>query len=246
MNRTDLGPGDIQVLRSQPLFRGLDGRALADLLSDARVRTYPRASLLFLQGEPADRFFVIFAGWVKLFRQSEAGEESVIAVFTAGESFAEAAIFDQATYPVSAVVVEEARMLVVPGASFIRRLSDNGAYALNMMASMSRHLRQLVQQVEQLSVRSSTERVAGFLARLCGEAEAGARVQLPLEKALIAGRLGMQPETFSRALARLRDQGVTSSGGEIVIRDVGSLRRIGGGAVADGRPDRVTRRALRA
>jgi CRP-like cAMP-binding protein len=223
----DADQQDQEILRSQPLFRGLDEEARQVLLSDARVQRVPRNTVLFLQGEPAARFYVIFDGWVKLFRESEDGDESVIAVFTRGDSFAEAAIFDQKVYPVSAAAVEESRILMVPAGSFIGHLKENSSYALNMMGAMSRHLRLLVQQVELLSVRSSTERVAEFIGRLCPPEATSATIKLPLDKALIAGRLGMQPETLSRALAKLREQGIETNRGEVEVPDVAALRRLG-------------------
>ena len=153
-----------------------------------------------------------------------AGGESVIAVFTGGESFAEAAIFDKGIYPVSAMTVDDSRLLVVPADTFVRRVRENGDYALNMMASMSRHLRGLVRQIEQLAAKSSAERVATFLVRLCPENAGSAVVSLPLEKSLIAGRLGMQPETFSRSLKKLQRLGVSNSRNEVSIRDVAARR----------------------
>ena len=102
-------------------------------------------------------------------------------------------MFDAAEYPVSAVTVEDSRLLVVPADSFMQKIRGNSDYALNMMASMSRHLRTLVRQIEQLAAKSSTQRVASFLVRLCPDDCDSAVVSLPLEKSLIAGRLGMQP-----------------------------------------------------
>jgi CRP-like cAMP-binding protein len=225
--RSKMSREDAEILAGRPLFAGLDDDALNLLLSEAWVQEVPRNTVLFLQGEPASRFYVVFAGWVKVFRQTEGGEESVIAVFTRGESFAEAAIFDGRVYPVSAAAVEDARLLVVPADSFLRHLADNSSYALNMMASLSRHQRQLVRHVEQLSVRSTTERVAGFLVRLCPADARSATVRLPLDKTIIAGRLGMQPETLSRSLAKLRELGVRSARSEVTIPDVDALRRLG-------------------
>jgi CRP-like cAMP-binding protein len=228
--RTGVGRDDYAVLAQIPLFSGLPLDALRALLADAWVQSFPRNFVLFLKDEPAIRCYVVFDGWVKLFRTTEAGHETVINVFTRGESFAEAAIFDRARYPVSAAVVEDSRLLVIPADPFMRRLSENGEYALKVLASMSRHLRSLVNQVERLTMKSSTERVAEFLLRLSPVFAGSATVQLPLDKALIAGRLGMQPETFSRALAKLRRVGVVSRGSEVTIPDVMALRRLSEGA----------------
>ena len=226
VRRTGITTQDMLALCRLPIFSGLENHSIALLLSHAWVQSYPRNAMLFLQDEPAERFYVVFDGWVKLYRTSPLGEESVIGVFTRGESFAEAAILDKAVYPVTASTVEDSRLLVIPAKSFLGQLTDNGEYALKMMASMSRHMRRMVQQVEQLTLKSSTQRVAGFLLRLCPQDNGPVVIQLPLDKALIAGRLGMQPETLSRSLAKLRQVGVVSKGAQVSIDDVGALREL--------------------
>jgi CRP-like cAMP-binding protein len=90
---------------------------------------------------------------------------------------------------------------------------------------MSLHLRRLVQQIEHLTVRSSTERLADFLVKLADNRNERAILRLPYDKGLIAARLGMQPETLSRALAKLRPLGVETKGSRVTIRDVDALRR---------------------
>jgi len=228
--RTGIAPGDLALLSEVPLFSGLPPDQLLLLLADASVRLFARGTILFLQDEPATRFYVIFDGWVKLFRQTSDGQESVIAVFTRGESFAEAAMFEKNVFPVSASVVEDARILVVPAERFIARIKERGELALNLLASMSRHLRRLVRQVENLTVNSSAERLAGFLYRLSPKRPGPIVVHLPFDKSLLAGRLGMQPETLSRALARLRMIGVKTEGLEVTISDVAKLGRFSEGA----------------
>ena len=100
-----------------------------------------------------------------------------------------------------------------------------------LMGAMSRHMRRLIQQIEQLTARTSAQRLAGFLATLAAGASEPVRLQLPVDKVLIAGRLGMQPETFSRAIARLRDHGVTVDGQDVSIADLKRLQQ-----VAEGEP----------
>lgn len=221
-----LSPAELGLIRGLPLFAGLDDAQLARLLVGAIVRRYDRGAVLFLQGEPAERFFVVLEGWVRLFRGMPDGQHSTIAIFGRGDSLAEAAIFDGGDYPVTGSVVVPSRLLVVPARDFIEQLRSNPELALNLLASMSRHLRRLVRQVEQLTNRSSVQRVADFLLRQCPEGEQQAELELPLEKLLVAAHLGMQPETLSRSLARLRDAGVETHGNRIVIRNVASLRRL--------------------
>jgi CRP-like cAMP-binding protein len=227
--RTGITNQDHEILARLPIFTGLDQAVLRALLSDAWVQSFARNTVLFFQDEPATRFYVIFDGWVKLFRTSEDGDESVISIFGRGESFAEAVIFNGGRYPVSAAAADDSRLLVVPGKSFVRELCEHGEYALNIMAAMSRHLHLLVHQVEQLTLKSSTERVAGFLVKLCPKETGAAVVRLPLDKALIAGRLGMQPETLSRSFAKLRRLGIESKGSEVKIPDVSALKHLSDG-----------------
>ena len=228
---SDTGPGmthaEMAILSRNPLLSGLSASALRTLLADSQIQRVPAGTLLFLQDEPANRFYVVLEGWVKLFRTSEGGAETVIAVLSGGESFAEAALFDRGRFPVNAAVIQDCRALVIPAEPFIRRLSENGEIALKVLASMSCRMRSLVQQVEQLKLKSTTERVVDFLIKLSSSSYGPATVRLPMEKALIAARLGMQPETFSRALAKLRRYGVSCDGADVVIADMAALRRIG-------------------
>lgn len=225
--RTGILDEDYTILAQVGLVEGLDRPALRDLLTDAWVQTFPRNTVLFLQDDPATRFYIVLEGWVKLYRETVDGHESVIAVYTRGESLGEAAVFDHGGFPVCATAVEESRLLVVPAASFLRHVEKNCAYAMNILSAMSRHTRRLVRQIEQLAVESSTERVAGFLCKLASADDGPTIIQLPLDKALIAGRLGMQPETFSRSLAKLRQFGVESNGGMIQVPDIAALRQFG-------------------
>ena len=223
--RTGITPGDLRLLGRVPLFMGLIPDDMRKLLATSSIRHYPEQTTLFVEGEPADRFFGIMDGWVKLYRLSEDGQEVVISVAYPGESFAEAAIFDSHVFPVSAAAITDTRLLVVSADAMVRELKDNMDFTFNILASMSRQMRKNITLVHQLSAMSSTERLANFLLELCGNAEGEAKITLPLDKSLIAARLGMQPETFSRALAKLKDSGVSNVGHDIMIKDTATLRR---------------------
>jgi CRP-like cAMP-binding protein len=216
--------GDLELIARLPLFAGLDQRCLRPLLAQATVRRFERDAILFLQDEPATRFYVVLDGWVRLYRETAEGQESTIGVFARGESFAEAAIFQSGVFPVNAVAVDDARLLIIQAEPFVRQLRADPDLCLNMMASMSLHLRRLVRQIEHLTVRSSAERLADFLLRLAS-ADQSPTIELPWDKALVAARLGMQPETLSRALAKLRRLGVETRGSRITIGDFDALRR---------------------
>ena len=222
--KTGITSSDIKRLGRVYLFSGMPPDMLRGLLSTSSIRKYPEGATLFIEGDPADRFFVVMEGWVKLFRLSENGQEVVISVASPGESFAEAAIFDSSDFPVNASAVTPARLLVVNGETMLRQLADNAQLTFNMMASMSRQMRKNVTTLHHMSSMSSTQRLADFLLGLTETPSGPATIVLPLDKSLIAARLGMQPETFSRSLSKLKPVGLTSSGHEIQIKDVGALR----------------------
>ncbi|WP_035692142.1 Crp/Fnr family transcriptional regulator [Azospirillum halopraeferens] len=220
-----LRPQDAATIRSSPLFQGLSDRSLSALVGSARVHPAPRGSTLFVQDEPADRFFILLEGWVKLYRLTRDGAEAVVNVVAAGETFAEAAMFASGRFPVCAEAVADCRVMTLTAEAFARCLRDDDRIAFAMLGSLSLRLRHLVQQIEQLQVQPTPQRVGSFLLRFCPEGSGSAVFALPFDKALIARRLGMQPETFSRALAKLRGIGVEAHGGTISVADLDELRR---------------------
>jgi CRP/FNR family transcriptional regulator, dissimilatory nitrate respiration regulator len=225
---------DREIVRRLPLFASLPPDALVKLLEGARVREYAKGDVLFRRDDPARNFYVVLAGWVKLYRLTEDGEEAVIHVFSRGDSVAEAAAFLGRAFPASAEIAEPARVLHIPTAVFLDELRSTPAIAINMLASMSRHLHQLVVEVEQLKTRSATRRVVEFLLRLCTIREGPQVIALPYDKNLISGRLGMKPESLSRILAKLREMGVRTEQNRIIISDVAVLvRYCEGEATAD-------------
>jgi len=218
-----MDPHDWQIVRSTPLFGNMPQDVAQSIIGNQSVRSYDKGVTLFQQGEPASSFFVVLNGWVKLFRITPDGHEAVVAVFRRGETFAEAAMFLGARYPVSAEVVMPSRLLRVDGEVLRKRIREQPDLALSMLASASHHLKALVEQIEQIKVLSAPQRVADFLVRLCRVRDGGCTIELPYEKSLIAGRLGMKPESLSRALAKLRPLGVSVDRENVAIVDVGLL-----------------------
>lgn len=206
-----------RILTRAPLFSGLSEVALSELVSKASIVAKPNRATLFLQGDPVDCFYLIIEGWVKLSRLTPGGEQAVIAVFAPGETVGEVAMLSLREFRATAELVAPARLLAFPAKQFIATLRDNGDLALNMLASISRHVQYLNQQSEQLQAKTASQRVGNFLLPLIHERNGSTVVHLPYDKSLIAARLGMKPETFSRALAKLRQIGVRAEGNAVVV-----------------------------
>jgi CRP-like cAMP-binding protein len=195
------------------------------LIGAQTVRSHEKGSVLFEQGQPAGAFYVVLDGWVKLFRITPEGNEAVVGVFRRGETFAEAAIFLGGRYPVGAQVVTASRLLRIDGEVLRNRIREQPDLALSMLASASYHLKALVEQIEQIKLLTAPQRIADFLIRLCPVREGSCAIELPYEKTLIASRLGMKPESLSRALAKLRPLGVSVDRESVAITDVQLLVR---------------------
>lgn len=215
---------DIAAVRSAPIFASLPPPAFEALLTGATVKTVTRGELLFVQGDPVNAFFVVLDGWVKVYRLTPSGGEAVVAVFTRGQSFAEAAAFVGGRFPASGEAVTDGRILRLHSGNLLRLIRENPDIGLAMLASTSMHLHMLVQQIEQLKAHTGAQRVAEFLSSLCNIHEGACKIGLPYDKALIAGRLGMQPESLSRAFSRLRQIGVHIEQNTAHIEDIGRLR----------------------
>lgn len=225
-----IGDKELELVRQTALFGGLDEAALTSLLADASICHISSGEVLFLQGEPVKACFIMLEGWIKLYRISTTGEEAVVAVFTRGQSFAEAAAFTDGKYPVNCEAVTDARVLHVPCSTLLRQIRANPDIGLAMLASTSLHLHDLVRQVEQLKTHTGVQRVAEFLVSLCPVEEGACTIGLPYDKALIASRLGMKPESLSRSFARLRNIGVRVERGVAAVSDIERLKDYAEGA----------------
>lgn len=219
-----LDDSDLRVVRTTPVFAGLPPPALDALLREAVVKPVARGETLFVQGDPVASFFVVLDGWVKVYRLTRSGSEAVVAVFTRGQSFAEAAAFTGGVFPASGEAVTEGRILKLASGNLLRLIRENPDVGLAMLASTSMHLHMLVQQIEQLKAHTGAQRVAEFLLSLTDTSQGDCRISLPYDKVLIAGRLGMQPESLSRAFSRLRSFGVKVEQNVATINDVMSLK----------------------
>ncbi len=215
---------DRQKAERSPLLAGLPSAVRGVLLDSGSTRTFDRGSTIFLQGEPARVFYIVLEGWVKLYRISHSGTEVVVACFSEGQSFAEAVVLQRGQYPVHAEAVTDCRLMAVQGQVLTDLMVQNPGIVGSILAAMFQHFHGLVAQIELLKAKSGAQRVADFLLELCPEDAESCSVSLPYEKSLIAGRLGMKPESLSRAFSRLCSVGVTINHETATIADTRRLR----------------------
>jgi CRP/FNR family transcriptional regulator, dissimilatory nitrate respiration regulator len=197
----------IDDLRRAPLLRPLDDDQLARVAARAVALRLDEREALFEQGDPAERFYLVRRGQIRLYRLSPEGNEKVIEIVTPGSTFAEALMFlKRPRYPVGAAAIGPAEVISIDAADFVVMLHESVETCFILLGDMSRRLRALIGEIDGITLSSATARVAGYLHRRA-EAE-GDSFRLDVPKLVLASRLTVQPETFSRILRVLSDRGV--------------------------------------
>lgn len=221
---------DSEELRGIYLFSVLDDQQLASVMDTTRVVRLAEGECLFDHGQPSRHYFFLRSGQVKLFRSSRDGGEKVIEIVRSGETFAEAVMFmgKARGYPVSAQAIVASELLEFEQTSMLGILEQSTPTCMRLMAGMSRRLRQQVDEIDRLTLHNATYRLAAFLLQqIPGGVLESPELHLTTPKHVVASRLAIQPETFSRILGRLAQSGcVEVHGHSIVLTDIEALREI--------------------
>ncbi|MCB1786370.1 MAG: Crp/Fnr family transcriptional regulator [Chromatiaceae bacterium] len=208
------------------MFARLDDDQLERVASRARRVHLDEGEILFQQGDPANRFFMLLSGQVKLFRLSPRGNEKVIEIVTPCSTFAEALMFlDRPNFPVGAQALQPANLISVDNIDFARMLRESVDTCFMLLGDMSQRLRGLIREIDDLSLSSATCRVAGYL--LTKSEPNDGTFDLAVPKQTLASRLSVKPETFSRIVRNLSDQGLLAvRGSRVEISDRIRLQEI--------------------
>jgi len=208
----------VNTLRSCQLFTGLPLQDLNNIAAVTVLKSLERDDYLFHEGDPAHGFYIVQRGAVNVHRVSAAGKEQVIHVFRAGDSFAEVALASERGYPADARAVEPTQVLLVQKSGILELLKRQPQLALRMLGSMSSHLRVLVGQLEDLTLKDVETRLANWLVKRCPspQSEAPVKIELTMSKRVLAAELGTVSETFSRTLAKFREQKLLAVKGKTV------------------------------
>ncbi|HFC53046.1 MAG TPA: Crp/Fnr family transcriptional regulator [Gammaproteobacteria bacterium] len=217
----------VSELRKHILFSALSPEQLALIARHSRILNVTEGEILFQQDQPAERFFRLCSGQIKLSRLSMEGTEHVIEIIHPGQPFAEAVIFmKKRLYPVNAEALMNSRVLAVDSATFLQILYDSRETCFRLMADMSYRLHTFVNEIDNLTLQNATFRLVNHLLRQIADCKASeAYIQLSTSKQVLASRLSIKPETFSRILKTLNQKGLLEvNGSTIHILDVDGLR----------------------
>lgn len=218
----------MEVLRRHLLFSSLDDMQLSRVLETATTMQLAEGEHLFMQQQPARFFYLLKSGQIKLYRLSQGGEEKVIELINPGQTFAEAVMFMHGcAYPVNAQAVIASDLIGVDMAVFRSLLEQSASTCLKILGHMSMRLHGAIQEIDQLTLQNARMRVIQFLLRELPEGQGEAlSICLETPKSVLASRLSVRPETFSRILQQLSQEGLLRvSGKQIEILDKVQLQR---------------------
>jgi len=218
-------PG-VETLRAVPMFERLEAALLAQLDAISEVIAAEPQAELCRQGETPAVLHFLLEGQVALSGTAPDGSQALMEVLRPGASFVLAAVLTDRPYLMTATTTARARILTVRAPALRALARTEPAIGLALLGAVARDFRAMVRQVRDLKLRTATQRLGCYLLALVADPEANsARIRLPFDKALLAGRLGCRQDSLSRAFATLREVGVETHGATVILHDVVRLRQ---------------------
>ncbi len=224
----------VDVLRQVPLFASLTSDQIAAAADWFRAESFDQDAMIFLEGDPADRLWVVASGQVKIVKHTREGQENLLEVITPGEMFGGAVLL-LATQPATAVAMTPVTALSIERGPYLQLIRQHPDIALRIIDLLGERL-QAAMKMRALAVERVDVRLANILLKLCdkaGEATGeGTRINLPLSRQDLADMAGTTIETAIRVMSRLRKEGLvhTEPGGYVVVLDHERLRKLSEGA----------------
>ncbi len=191
------------ILRHIPLFENISRESRAALADISIPKTVKKKESLFWEGNRGLTIYILVKGNIRLFKTTSEGKEVVIKVVKPGEMFAEVVLFEQSQYPVSAVALKESLVFMISKHQFTCLL-ENESFRNDFIGNVMKKLRYLTDQIQFLTTHDVEDRLFMFLEEQYGKKE---RIVSSLSKKDVAAAIGATPETLSRLLLRLKNEG---------------------------------------
>ena len=212
----------VDTIKTTSLFEGLTTAEIETVATLIFEKKFDKGETIFFEGDEADGFYLVSSGQIKVFKINPMGKEHILHIFGPGEPVGEVPVFSKQPFPATAEAIIKSTTYFFPRNDFVALIEQNPSIALNMLAVLSRRLRQFATQIENLSLKEVPARLAGYLLYIAEEQNNGDVVRLPVSKGQLASLLGTIPETLSRIFARMSDEGLIRVDGRsitIVDRD---------------------------
>ena len=214
------------LLAHVPLFNELEHEEISRLAHGSREIAASRGDILFHKGDTPTGFYLVVYGQVKLAFTSAQGGEKVVDILGQGQTFGEAVMFMDKPFMVYAQALADSLLLHIAKAAILEELDTDSRLGRKMIAGLAMRLHHIMADVESYSLHSGRQRIIGYLLRDTPvEGNKDVTITLPTNKGVIASRLNLTHEHFSRILHELSAKGlIVVEGRRIRIPDVEKLR----------------------
>jgi len=220
-----------EELRRVPFFSKLGQSPLKEIARSARQKKINKGQMLFFENDPCEGFYYLRSGRVKIYKMSAVGREHILHTLKSGETFAEVPAFDNGLCPANAQAVDDSVLLLIRRADLEEVTRAYPEVAFGLLHHFARWLRQFTLQLEELSLKDASERLARYLLRLADDSgkqtTEGIVINLNENQQQIAARIGTVREVVSRNLKKFQEMGVLSfRGRRIVLVDREGLEQL--------------------
>ncbi|MBW2363908.1 MAG: Crp/Fnr family transcriptional regulator [Deltaproteobacteria bacterium] len=214
----------LNIISNTPLFSSLTEDQMQDLSQISIQKRFKKGETIYFEGDEGNGFYIVIDGNVKIFKLSIEGKEHILHFFGPGEPIGEVPVFSGQRFPANAEAVESTHLLFFPRTSFIDLISKNPSLSINMLAVLSKRLKEFTVQIENLSLKEVPARLASYLILLSKEQGTGKIIKLSTSKGQLASLLGTIPETLSRIFSKMAGLGyIKVDGRDITLLDPDGL-----------------------
>ncbi len=216
-----------EFLKATEFFSRFSYDDFCEITKNLRVKKIPKGQNIYNESQKAENFYIVKHGLIKLFKQTIDGEESVIDLLSVGKIFGEYTVFNNNTYSNSACVLEDSEIIIIRNEVLKHQIELNPKISFLLLEFLSTYRLKLELEKEHVYLQNAPQRIGCFILGLYKkDCKDNTIIRLPYDKYLISSKLGMKPETFSRALKILTDNhGIKVNGSELEIKNIEELTR---------------------
>ena len=219
-----MSPTGRNLVRTMPLFRGLETPCLERLAAGASVHRFPKHTLLFSEGSLPDCLHILVSGSAEAFTRI-GGKDHSILILSPSDAFMPAAALVDETYLVSARTLKASRLLLLRADIVREEMATCTELACRLARLLAGQVRVALRHIKDLKTRSGPQRLAAYLLRLIDEKGVCEGAELTMPKGTLASRLGMTAETLSRSLQIISEHGILIRGHRVVLKDRSKVER---------------------
>ncbi len=209
-------PGQLPLIAKIPIFNSLSEKALHMLARILEEKEFSRGENIFTEGSDSAGFYIVMKGRVKVFKLSAEGKEQILHIAGEKELLGAVSAFAGDPYPAYADAMEKTSTFFFPRKEFLALIREEPSVVMNMMANLAMRLQHFTRMIDDLSLKEVPGRLAAYLLHECQQAECTDSINLDVSKGQLASILGTIPETLSRILRRMSEEGIIKVSGRCI------------------------------